>query len=199
MNNFPTRKLIFIAAGIFALLSLLILLPSKQWSTKISSLIQALAIVTLVAVTWFYAIQTKEQVIRTTELISEQRMQRDLQFSERRLHKFYNPFIHALDEAKEKFSERSIAQNAESLNPVRVNLFFPYSYMLSENSLKIVHEFFVLLGMASVQEANKDLPDKGKEGMFNSLSEMRDILHKERTIIEDFISKNYLFPEKESH
>jgi len=65
-------------------------------SQLISNIIQSVTVVTLVFVTWFYAKQTQKQARFSKGLLDEQKLKRGLEFNERRLQFFYNPFFEHL-------------------------------------------------------------------------------------------------------
>jgi hypothetical protein len=73
---------------------------------QVNEMIQAEAIITLVFVTWFYAKQTQKQAKFAKNLLDEQKLKKDLEFNERRLHNFYNPFFESLMEAIMFFGEK---------------------------------------------------------------------------------------------
>ncbi len=179
---------------------------------RTSNIIQTVAIITLVFITWFYAKQTKK-------LVEEQKLERDLRFNERRLHSFYNPYILSLDELKENLSELDMsklerkivnyeAETTEVEFGKKINLakslfdhsyqsiFYKYSYMVSQETAKIIKKYFLELGVCSNKEMNKELKNEDQDKLFELLIELRTRLHEERTKIEDYISANYPFAEK---
>jgi len=178
----------------------------------LNSIIHSFAVVTLVFVTWFYAkqteiiakqgreqsIQSKEIALQTQKLVEEQKLSRDLEFSERRLHEFYNPFIYSLDQAIKKFIERRIEETDEFLKKPQEDIFYRYSYMISKDTLGLVDGLLIEIAIKGIDEHNNDLEDVNNEKkiLFGRLKGTRNRLHDERTKIEDYISNNYPFQEK---
>ena len=170
---------------------------------QVNEMIQAEAIITLVFVTWFYAKQTQKQAKFAKNLLDEQKLKKDLEFNERRLHSFYNPYIYHLDELKrkywanEKYKGSRIRRINYDLEKPHTEIFYNYSYMVSEKTIELISFFIVELGFCSTKEANKELKEDDESKLFELWNKFREKLHEERTKIEDYISANYPFPEKE--
>lgn len=91
------KHLIVIWLAVFAIIVLSILFIPDPFK-KISDIIQAQAVVTLVLITWFYAIQTislvNEQKRTTQEQIifrNQTKMKTEIDFSERRIEELFHP------------------------------------------------------------------------------------------------------------
>jgi hypothetical protein len=172
----------------------MLFLSSK--SQLLSNIIQAAAVVTLVLVTWFYAKQTQEQAKFPKSLLDEQKLKRGLEFNERRLQFFYNPFFEHLHEAVEIFEEKRIEEIREILEKPRREIFWPHYFMLQKETRKMVSEFFFELIVDAVDEGNNQLEENAKSKLRKDFDEIRKKLNEEREKIEAYISDNYPFPEK---
>ena len=166
-------------------------------SRLISNIIQAAAVVTLVFVTWFYAKQTQKQAKFSKSLLDEQKLKRGLEFNERRLQFFYNPFFEHLDEAFEIFEEKKIEEIREILEKPRREIFWPHYFMLQKETRLMVSKFFLELIKDAMDEGNNQLEENAKSKLRKSFGKMRKKLDEERETIENYISDNYPFPEKE--
>ncbi len=167
-------------------------------SQLISNIIQAVAVVTLVLVTGFYAMQTQKQAKFSKSLFDEQKLKRDLEFNERRLKFFYNPFFEHLDEAFDVFEEKKIREIRDILEMPRREIFWPHYFMLQKETRKMVSKFFLDLIIKAVDEGKDQPEENAKSKLRKSWGKMRKILDEERDKIEDYISDNYPFPEKEN-
>ncbi len=166
-------------------------------SQLMTNIIQAIAVLILVGITSFYAIQTQKQAEFSENLLNEQKLKRDLEFDERRLHQFYNPYIYHLDAAIRKFHEQKIGQTKMFFDKAHRDIFYIYSYMISTETKKIIGDFIVELGFIANKEANNKLKEYEDNKLLDLLIKTRKRLHEERTKIEDYISANYPFPERE--
>lgn len=95
--------------------------------------------------------------------------------------------------------ERLIEETDESLKKPHEEIFYRYSYMMSQDTVKIVQDLFKDLCIKAIEEHNNQLNEDDKPNLFGLLNETRKNLHEERTKIEDYISSNYHFPEKENN
>jgi hypothetical protein len=163
---------------------------------EIGEMIQAEAIITLVFVTWFYAKQTQKQTKFSKSLLDEQKLKRGLEFNERRLQFFYNPFLEHLDEVFEIFEEKRIREIRDVLEKPRRKIFWPHYFMLQKETREMVSKFFLELMIKAVDEGKDQSEENAKSKLMKSWGEMRKKLDEEREKIEDYISDNYPFPEK---
>ena len=184
--------IILICLGILVSIPILILL-----CPKVDEMIQTEAIVALVFVTIFYAKQTKKQAKLTKDLLDEQKLKRGLEFNERRLQSFYNPFFEHLDEAFNVFEEKRIEEIRDILERPRREIFWPHYFMLQKETRKMVSKFFLKLIKEAVDEHNDQLQENAKSKLRESFNKTRKKLDEERETIENYISDNYPFPEKE--
>lgn len=200
MKNENLCKSLFIPWMILTLVivGLILCFSSKDFGQLISNIIQAVAVGTLVLVTGFYAMQTQKQAKFSKSLLDEQKLKRGLEFNERRLQIFYNPFYEHLDEVFEIFEKKSIREIRDILEKPRRKIFWPNSFMLQKETKKMVSNFFKEL-IPKAADEGKDPPEKNaKSKLRKSFVEMKKKLEEERDKIEDYISDNYPFPEKEN-
>jgi hypothetical protein len=116
MMHLLKRKETYAATIFVALLSVSILLPGKQWSTKIGTLVQALAVSALVGVTIFYANQTKRLVDESIKDREEMVKKRNADFWERTIIEFYRPLINKINNLSDFLRMKQIA--TDELNKV---------------------------------------------------------------------------------
>jgi hypothetical protein len=159
------------------------------WSNWINDTVQAGAIVTLALVTWSH-------VIKTRQLVDVQNLAKDLDFNERRLQNFYNPFISHLDYSILGFIEESIEELFDSNLKEAEKEYIKYFYMISPKTGTEIDRFFVHLHKVGSDEKRGELNDEIKDDFFKKMHDLRYKLHKERTLIEEYISAKYPFPEK---
>jgi hypothetical protein len=69
--------------------------------------------------------------------------------------------------------------------------------MLQKETKDLINIFFFNLGIIAVNEANNKLEEDDKSKLRLAFEEVKDRLIEEREVIEDYISDNYPFPEKE--
>jgi len=144
---------------------------------NISDKIQAAAIITLVAVTWFYAKQTKR-------LVDAQNLKKDLEFNERRMQDFYNPFIDVLDNARKAWGKHSINEIYDQfLREAHHSVFHKYSYMVSRETKKAISQLLSEIFLGGIDEQNREFEEDKKNLVFRKLNKTRDNLHEERVII----------------
>jgi len=67
-------------------------------SLKLSDRIQAVSILTLVFITWFYAVQTQDLVKEQRRALEEEKKKRDAEFGEKRITVFLGPLSAMLEE-----------------------------------------------------------------------------------------------------
>lgn len=199
MKNENLYKSLFIPWVILTLVivGLMLCFSSKDFGQLISNIIQAVALGTLVLVTGFYAGQTKKQAEFSKSLLDEQKLKRDLEFNERRLKFFYDPFYEHLDEVFEIFEKKSIREIRDLLEKPRRKIFWPHSFMLQKETREMVSNFFKELMPKAADEGKDPAKKNGRSELRKSFYKMRKKLEEERDKIEDYISDNYPFPEKE--
>lgn len=168
----------------FSSVALILLCP------KTYEQIQAEALITLVFVTIFYAKQTKG-------LVKEQKLERDLRFNERRLQSFYNPFIEHLYEVFDVFEKIKIREIRDILETPRKEICWPHYFMLQNETREMVSNFFKELIEKAMDEGTDLAKEDAGSELRKSFNKMRKKLEEEREKIENYISDNYPFPEKE--
>ncbi len=109
---------------------------------QIDEMVQTEVFISLVFITWFYAKQTQKQTKFSKSLLDEQKLRRVLEFNERRLQSFYNPFFEHLDEVFNVFDEKRIEEIRESLETVKREIFWPHYFMLQKETREIVGKIF---------------------------------------------------------
>ena len=157
-----------------------------NWSMKISNLIQALAIVTLVAVTWFYAKQTQRLVEESIKDRDEEIKKRNIDFLERTIGLFFEPMIQKLNDMRNLSSISEIS--AEEFNKVIRDVYYFFNgrrYMISEETasrvLEMYDDFIALV----------DLDKESKKEFATSESKVRDIIVSEWMKAENRIRAFY--------
>ena len=188
------KCLIVICLLVIAAISLFLWLMEP---CNFGNIIQTDAIIALIFITLFYAGQTKKQAEFSKSLLDEQKLKRDLEFNERRLKFFYNPFFEHLDEAFDVFEEKTIRKIRDILEMPRREIFWPHYFMLQKETREMVSKFLKELIKKAADEG-KDQPEKNaRSKLRKSFGKMRKKLDEERDKIEDYISDNYPFPEEE--
>jgi hypothetical protein len=164
MKGLLNRRGLRIVTGIVVLLVIagLILLPRDQWSRKVSGLIQAIAIVSLVAVTVYYAMQTKELAREQKKVLREITNKRNIDFLERRLKEFYGPFLYNFDGIVNTIElGPNISIDAEKHFRSFLALVRDKEYMASEEIRKKIHEMIPALQRAhDYAYQDKEIKDK---------------------------------------
>lgn len=192
------KTIFFIALICVIVAALVLILISEKHQERVSNIFQAVAIITLVFVTWFYAIHTKTLAEQGREEVKQQMLSRDLKFSEKRIHGFYIPFINSLDYVRKNFENMQISEMKKILDKPHEEIFFRYSYMLSKKTYDAVSDLLIDFGTKAMDENNREIEDKKRNDLRMKLEDIRKRLHIERTKIEEYISENYPFPEKNS-
>lgn len=200
MKNENLCKSLFIPWMILTLVivGLILCFSSKNFGQLISNIIQAVAVGTLVLVTGFYAMQTQKQAKFSKSLFDEQKLKRDLEFNERRLQSFYNPFIEHLHEAFDVFEKIKIREIRDILERPKKEICWPHYFMLQNETREMVSNFFKELMQKAVDEGTDLAKKNDKSKLRKSFNKMRKKLEEERDKIENYISDNYPFPEKEN-
>ena len=178
-----------ICVAIIVLLSGSILLPAVHWSTKISAFFQALAIITLVAVTWFYAKQTRELAQEQKKALREITNKRNIDFLERRTKEFYSPFSDYFDGIVNMIEHKAdISVSAENYFRLFYALVRDKEYMVSEEFRKKIHEIVPALERARAYAyASTEI----KESFLDLAKELERALNKEREKIGNQIKEFY--------
>jgi hypothetical protein len=178
-----------ICVAIIVLLAVSILLPSDYWSSKISSFIQALAIITLVAVTWFYAKQTRELAKEQKKALREITNKRNIDFLERRIREFYGPFSDSFDVITNMIEHRAdIGISAENHFRLFYALMRDKEYMVSEEMRKKICDMIPVMEKARAYAyASKEI----KDNFLDLAKELERALNKEKEKIVNQIKEFY--------
>ncbi len=137
------RIFIFWLLAIIIALVLLVFLKPQE---TISNIIQAIAIITLIFVTWVYAKRTKDLVDQEKFSLEEQKKKRIIDFWEKRITEFYKPFIDKLDKLKITMNKRSIdgKKVIDEIDDLR-DFFKEKKYMISilkSNEIELLQDAF---------------------------------------------------------
>ena len=151
-----------------------------QTEIQISDRIQALAIITLVFVTIFYARQTQR-------LVKEQQKKWTADFWEDRIIKFYKPFMERLDTIRIKIHRKK--KNPEILlnkiDELR-HFFIEKKYMISEETSQQVDSLQDALWSALLDDVDLSISN-----FLAAEEEVRKVIYKEWNEIESSIRKFY--------
>ena len=137
------RIFIFWLLAIIIALVLLVFLKPQE---TISNIVQAIAIITLIFVTWVYAKRTKDLVDQEKFSLEEQKKKRIIDFWEKRITEFYKPFIDKLDKLKITMNKRSIdgKKVIDEIDDLR-DFFKEKKYMISilkSNEIELLQDAF---------------------------------------------------------
>jgi len=137
------RIFIFWLLAIIIALVLLVFLKPQE---TISNIIQAIAIITLIFVTWVYAKRTKDLVDQEKFSLEEQKKKRIIDFWKKRITEFYKPFIDKLDKLKITMNKRSIdgKKVIDEIDDLR-DFFKEKKYMISilkSNEIELLQDAF---------------------------------------------------------
>ncbi len=188
---------------IVVVLILLIFVGAKG---KTSNIIQAIAIITLIFVTWFYTKQTQGLVEQQRAFLEQQKLsldeekkKRNADFEEKKLKEFYNPFKYLL------FELRSIVENEASpsiptleLQAKIAKLGSGYGHMITgELEDKAVDLLNHLFEVTNINEEDEEQLETWRK---KALEKIRDVMkqkQKEIDIIRSIINETYeLFSER---
>ncbi len=103
----------------------------------INNIVQAIAITTLVFVTWFYAKQTKRQAEETKRLVEEGKKKNIADFWEKRINEFYEPFVKYMNDIKDELHKEIV--DTDRMNKLRKDSkyhFWRKQYMTSKATAK---------------------------------------------------------------
>jgi len=154
---------------------------------QINNIIQAIAIITLVFVTLYYAVQTQK-------LVEEGKKKRDADFYEKRIDEFYMPFIEKLNVLKDKIHESPL-NSVEMHNLSRETVLFLWqkARLAPKKTIKKIKALLIDLLVARPK-----LDENTLEKLRESEDEVRKIIVEEWKIVEDEIRKIYGYFEPET-
>ena len=109
----------------------------SQPRLSLSDKIQAMSVITLVFITWFYAVQTQRLVKEQKNAIEEERKKRSAEFGVERIENFLRPLLQHLDDLKDSVSQIAAA----SKRPLEIN--FDNSLSIFQARLNVTKEFFI--------------------------------------------------------
>jgi len=138
-------------------------------SLLLSNIIQSIAVITLVLITWFYATQTQKLVEQEKISLEEEKKKRYAYFGEKRIEDFYNPLLVELGKLQGVLEGPSI-----DTSKVR-----RYKMQILEIGFKNIH-----MGSTKCGELLGKLDDELEEAL-----EKGTFRHEERTKIKEEIKK----------
>jgi hypothetical protein len=169
---------------------------------KINNIIQAIAIVTLVFITWFYARQTRELVKQEERAIEEEKENRYAEYAERRLQELFRPLIWHLIELVTIYKKAGIPDTieADKIFSDFVRLHFDKGYMASRTLNKRILKYREELDKAMYElkktKTHKSL-EKWRKEILNKTEEMRDQIMEESRLIVISLKEAYGYLTKE--
>lgn len=124
---------------------------------QLSERVQAASMITLVFITWYYAVQTQDLVKEEKQALIEETDKRAAEYGEKRITIFLHPFKERLLSLKlgldiiiKPRNRRLIEQNEDMFYPIREvcygsmkDFFFSKSFMCNDLLQKRVYEFFM--------------------------------------------------------
>lgn len=184
MKNEKSGKTLFIGATICVVIASLVLaFISNEKQIRVYNIIQAAAIILLVFVTMFYAIQTKTQAYLTKQIIEEEQKKRLADFGERRIKETLRPLGEYLMMIDVLLGEQKV--DFKSLNE-EINKFimlhFKNGYMLTKQLNKDILKFR--------SQINSDVSDLRKRIEYNDIKQAANELRKEmKSRVNEMIEK----------
>lgn len=181
-------QLIILCLLIIALVS--IILWNVEAQGKINNMIQAGAIIALVFLTLFYAIQTQELVEKQEKSIKEERKRRDAEFADKKLQEFFTPMIYKLVLLEITVKDiKSLAELESSISEIRRiikemgELMKKYMYLLSEKNISDFANIEAMRNKAILLRDEKKFPN-WKEDSISVLDEFTSgFLKKHKTFM----------------
>jgi len=164
--------------------------PQQTWSI----IIQADAIITLILVTWAYAIRTKDLVDQQKISLEEQKKKRTIDFWERRINEFYEPFFDKLNKMRSKINLDTFGKKiAENILKDVEDFYWKRRYMISIDTFKKISDLHtkLFLSYLDVSQLGHDEASKVLRDFRIAESKVRDIVIMEWENIENSIRKFY--------
>lgn len=187
---------------IFFWLLAIIVISVLLWFLKpqetINNIIQAIAIVTLVFVTLFYAKRTEDLVKQEEKVLEEEKKKRIADFAEKRLHNFYLPLQVYLKQMIEILKLKPISIKFLDENILQIKkAFSQYGYMLSKDSAyAFISWQNVILKISNINSEEKK-KEKWKEELLIEIDKLLKNLRKEidayKKKIYEFYPYSYFF------
>lgn len=162
--------------------------------TKINNIIQAIALVTLVFVTWVYAKQTQNLVAQEKESLDEEIKMRNANFGEKRLKYFYVPTFKELNELKNQLEEPVIDYELFS-KTIRIycDIYLDNIHMSPIDDKKKLGELNEAFLSIKEEVKKGKLEKETKDKILIKINEIYKLLEKRIFEIEIFIQKTYEF------
>lgn len=185
------RLFIFWFMAIIIASVLLVFLKPQE---TINNIIQAIAIITLVFVTWVYAKRTKDLVEQEKISLEEQKKKRTIDFWEKRINEFYKPFIDKLNTMRREINKDTVDKKiTENILKDVEDFYWKRRYMISIDTFKKIDELHTKLFIASIDIAqlSNDEAEKLLKDFRMAESKVRDIIIMEWENIENSIRKFY--------
>jgi len=179
------KNLLFLWLSIIIIVSLLLIFLKP--SEKLNNIIQAIAIITLVFITGFYANQTQKLVEQEKISLEEEKKKRDADFWEKRINEFYKPFTETLNDIRDALHEKE--KDPKKLNKLKRDfkyLSWQKGYMIPKETYKKMMKLELGILIADI--------DKDKESFvrfYEAEKDARKIVNNEWLEIEDKIRKFY--------
>jgi hypothetical protein len=193
-----------ILIGIIAWVAIMVLVFTRRMS--LSNRIQAMSVITLVFITWFYAVQTQRLVKEQRATLEEERKRRNAEFGMQRIQKFLRPLLKRLEDLKDivsliaKASKNPLQLDFENLRGLfRAQLngtkefFGEYLYMTNAviryGYLKITH----MIMPTSIENPSEEFITQWKKEIDKYIAELETEVNNEISRICQNIRKAYGF------
>lgn len=176
------RLFIFWLLAIIVASVLLIFLKPQE---TINNIIQAIAIITLIFVTWVYAKRTKDLVDQEKISLEEEKKRRDAEHWEKRINEFFMPFIEKISDIRDGLHKSPI--DTKKMNELTKNtqyFFWHRGWLISKETFKKIEklEFAIFVAVADIdKESLKRFHEAEKEVrkiIVNDWKETEDKLRK---------------------
>jgi len=175
----------WLLAIIIASVLLVFLKPQET----INNIIQAIAIITLVFVTWVYAKRTGDLVEQEKKTLEENKKKKDADYWEKRINEFYQPFIVKLNNIKEElYNEQRDTKKMNELRNDAQCFFWKKKYMISQETVKKIEKL-----QLTIFQAELDRRKKSFKKYYEAEKEVRTTINNEWNEIEDKIRKFYSY------
>ena len=186
-NVWQENKSLIVIVCLVLILVCILLYP------EIDKIIQAELIVILISITLFYAIQTQKLVRQEESSLAELKRKRTMDFWEKRLIEFYEPYVDKLNNMMEAIHKKHIdIDRISEIYKNTTHLIWKRDYMISEKTCKKIEKLIILL--YEIQDYREG--DSLKE--FTDLEkEVRNIIINEWNDIKYSLRKIYAIEKKE--
>lgn len=186
-------KLIIFCILLIICVSLLLWFLKPQ--DKLSSIVQADAIIALVFVTLFYAGQTQELVKQEKAALDDQKSKRRADYGEKKIKEFYNPLKYQIHKLKNTIIvQPNLYKPIILLHRDILKLGSDHGYLVKKENEEVIVELLnVLWEITSINILNKEKLKAWKEKGLIEAEKVIDIIKNEINIVKKKIDEVYGF------